>query len=327
MTIHNTINAGPAFANQSESVKALARELCTRYVAASVLPDGDGGLIENVNPESIHADMCRDAHITYFDANTGGWVWVSYTTHVDAPTGAILLCVGGVDGCGVYELRDGDDGANPQDSYSDDEGNADDEGRAIMTAEAYDNGTGDAYVIAAAGQLHEAARLLDAELRRIFGTGLEDEQRDALRDGSDCFGMLDDMEARMGCDVADARSAAIFAHCLLDMAEEIANAGAVGAVGAARVHELGLSLEYAEWMRNAGMATYYSADEMAHHPDLAIYREDGNWCARFVARWDQFIDAPYIAGNVDDLDAHEVGAQLKLQPWAVARLAAMRDDA
>ena len=53
--------------------------------------------------------------------------------------------------------------------------------------------------------IDEAADLLNAESLRLFNEPLDEEQREALYDEDQAFAMIDDMEARMGFDVASAR--------------------------------------------------------------------------------------------------------------------------
>lgn len=284
----NPLNAGPAFASVPESARALARSLCIRNIAAHVVPDGEGSLVERERDDeaaAVHRAMGEGARVTLFDENTGGGFWVSYSVHCDAPSGLSLLCVASCDGCSVYTLREGDDGANPARAYSDDDSNADDDGRQVFSADLYDSGSGELYMLAAVGNLCEAARMLDDESRRIYGDGLEDEQRDALRDGSDAFGMLDDMEARMGFIVDEARALVIDAHCLLDMAP---------AAMAAQVHEYCLTAEYADHWRALGVSQFSSADDMRHGSAAAA-----EWCMAFSERWDRYIDAPYMAGTAE----------------------------
>jgi len=57
-----------------------------------------------------------------------------------------------------------------------------------------------------------ARTLLDAESRRAFAKPLDTEQVEALSDPEQAFAMLDDMEARMGLDVGDARALLAEAH-------------------------------------------------------------------------------------------------------------------
>ncbi len=56
--------------------------------------------------------------------------------------------------------------------------------------------------------LDEVVAILQAECRRVFGEPLESEQVEAVFDEEQVFEMLDDMEARMGFYVADARALA-----------------------------------------------------------------------------------------------------------------------
>lgn len=53
--------------------------------------------------------------------------------------------------------------------------------------------------------VEDVTDLLNAECRRIYDTDLDEEQISALYEPDECFGMLDDMEARMGFDVDEAR--------------------------------------------------------------------------------------------------------------------------
>jgi len=53
--------------------------------------------------------------------------------------------------------------------------------------------------------LTEVVNLLNAESWRLFNEPLDEEQREALYDEDQAFAMIDDMEARMGFDVASAR--------------------------------------------------------------------------------------------------------------------------
>jgi len=53
--------------------------------------------------------------------------------------------------------------------------------------------------------IDEAADLLNAESLRLFNEPLDEEQREALYDEDQAFAMIDDMEARMGFDVTEAR--------------------------------------------------------------------------------------------------------------------------
>lgn len=58
----------------------------------------------------------------------------------------------------------------------------------------------------------KAACELTRECCRLKLDQLDDEQVAALWDGEQCFAMLDDMEARCGMDVAEARALLVEAH-------------------------------------------------------------------------------------------------------------------
>ena len=53
--------------------------------------------------------------------------------------------------------------------------------------------------------LTEVVNLLNAESLHLFNEPLDEEQREALYEEGQAFAMIDDMEARMGFDVASAR--------------------------------------------------------------------------------------------------------------------------
>jgi hypothetical protein len=82
-----------------------ATHLLARYRQALDLPVGQFG-----EGETVHQFMAQtaDAGQAEFDANTGGWVWVSYTMHtyMDGPARVRLLAIGGCDSVGLYEVPD-----------------------------------------------------------------------------------------------------------------------------------------------------------------------------------------------------------------------------
>lgn len=57
--------------------------------------------------------------------------------------------------------------------------------------------------------LDEVVAILQRECIRVFGEPLDSEQVEAVFDESQVFAMLDDMEARLGFYVTDARALAV----------------------------------------------------------------------------------------------------------------------
>jgi hypothetical protein len=53
--------------------------------------------------------------------------------------------------------------------------------------------------------IDQAVELLNAESRRLYGEPLDAEQLEACFNEDQVFAMIDDMEARMGFDVTEAR--------------------------------------------------------------------------------------------------------------------------
>jgi hypothetical protein len=255
--------------------------------------------------------------------STGGWVWVAYSVHVDAVTGAHVLFQAGCEGFTAYVLPPEDYArAAAGDLYAlswdiECERSGDNAADALRIMDGDIGTTPGDYVNAAAMKFWQAAELLNAETMRIYGAPLEDGQRDALRDASQAFGMLDDMAARMGLEIADALARVTDAH---DILRTLSPTDAHG------IHEAKLCLEYAAKMSRPrelggfGLQTFGSAEEVQceHAADSAIHE----WCALFCERWHDVlsgIDAAYNGEREED-DADSDSLPVDSDAWCAARV-------
>jgi hypothetical protein len=68
---------------------------------------------EDVDGAAVHAVMAEGALEEYFDANTGGWVWISHSVH-EGPHGHRLYVSASCDSVGVYLVPAGFDAAEEQ---------------------------------------------------------------------------------------------------------------------------------------------------------------------------------------------------------------------
>jgi hypothetical protein len=293
-----TMNVLTTNAKFSDSTRALAQHLALTY-AAAILRGPDSEQYEGTHEEgrAIHAELSRGALSNEFMDSTGGNIWVGYCVHVDAATGARVLFQYGCDSSCAYVLP-------PEDYARADAGDLYALSWDIECERTGDNAAGALRVIdggylessrdcvnACGQKFWQAAESLELETVRVFDAVLDDEQRDALRDASQAFGMLDDMEARMGLNVDTARALVTDAHSILHT---------LPAKDAAGIHETTLAIEYAQKMARPrelggfGLATFGSAEEVQaeHAADSAVWE----WCERFTERWNNDghgIDAPY----------------------------------
>lgn len=271
------------------AVHGYADSIICRFLAAAVRVN-DAGQYDDANeadPRAIHAAICNASGVVgLFNENTGGGVWVSYSLHKDPICGAAALLVScNADGL-TAQLIPRDEWAvlsrfneNPESIalyYWNERAQTLPEWQEVASAE---------YVAdarTAAAKLWRAALLLNAESLRLYSGPLYDEQADALRDGSDCFGMLDDMEARMSFDVTEARALCTDAHVILENLPQ----------GAADfVHELFLCSEYHQKMREfsaniPALQDYGSAEEVEFDCDAGGLHYIADWCRGFCERWE-----------------------------------------
>jgi hypothetical protein len=284
-----------------ESLRVLAQELIGRYIAATTYADTEAGPRydgTHADGRRMHAHVSRGARFAQFEDSTGGNVWVAYSMHVDSVSGESVIFQGGCDGCNVYRVPEADrDTCELYGLVWDMECERAEDADNAAPANLIGEDSGESDILAAAFKLFHAAELLELECVRIFDEVLEEGQRDALRDGSQCFAMLDDMEARMGFgNIIEARSWCEDAHAILELAGERAK----------QIHETFLCIEFAHKINGprerGGFALNDGGDAYELHMEHAA-DSIGDWCEAFIARWDSKhggIDARYIPRSEEE---------------------------
>lgn len=91
---------GEPWKTAPDSLRHFANALTWRYM------DETPGIEDG---PQIHAIMARGALSEEFDENTGGWVWLSYSVHVEPVSGVRVFVIAGCDTCAALVLPDADD--------------------------------------------------------------------------------------------------------------------------------------------------------------------------------------------------------------------------